>query len=209
MKRLSAESSDILLGDDLRGLAEPGLGAAMQLLPGVAVTNDGGEGRQVSVRGVGSEFTRVRINGMETLATFGGTNAGGGTNRGRAFDFNVFAADLFDEIRVRKTPSADVDEGSLGATVDLQTRSPLEGPRSRLQLTLEGGYNFGATRRPRACRPSPRAAAGTTGSVSWSRPPMASGRSRTSAPTPDSGRPATRSLQASEAPRPARRIWPR
>jgi iron complex outermembrane receptor protein len=146
MKRLSAESSDILLGDDLRGLAEPGLGAAMQLLPGVAVTNDGGEGRQVSVRGVGSEFTRVRINGMETLATFGGTNAGGGTNRGRAFDFNVFAADLFDEIRVRKTPSADVDEGSLGATVDLQTRSPLEGPRSRLQLTLEGGYNFGVDR---------------------------------------------------------------
>jgi len=144
MKRLSAESSDILLGDDLRSLAEPGLGGAMQLLPGVAVTNDGGEGRQVSVRGVGSEFTRVRINGMETLATFGGANAGGGTNRGRAFDFNVFAADLFDQIRVRKTPSADVDEGSLGATVDLQTRSPLDGPRSRVQLTVEGGYNFGA-----------------------------------------------------------------
>jgi iron complex outermembrane receptor protein len=116
----------------------------MQLLPGVAVTNDGGEGRQVSVRGVGSEFTRVRINGMETLATFGGSNAGGGTNRGRAFDYNVFAADLFNQIRVQKTPSADVDEGSLGATVDLQTRSPLDGPRSRVQLTVEGAYNFGS-----------------------------------------------------------------
>jgi TonB-dependent receptor len=144
MKRLSAESSDILLGDDLRGLADPGLGSAMQQLPGVAVTNDGGEGRQVSVRGVGSEFTRVRINGMETLATFGGSNAGGGTNRGRGFDFNVFAADLFNQIRVQKTPSADVDEGSLGATVDLQTRSPLDGPRSRVQLTVEGAYNFGS-----------------------------------------------------------------
>jgi iron complex outermembrane receptor protein len=144
MKRLSAESSDILLGDDLRSLADPGLGSAMQLLPGVAVTNDGGEGRQVSVRGVGSEFTRVRINGMETLATFGGSNAGGGTNRGRAFDYNVFAADLFNQIRVQKTPSADVDEGSLGATVDLQTRSPLDGPRSRVQLTVEGAYNFGS-----------------------------------------------------------------
>jgi iron complex outermembrane receptor protein len=144
MKRLSAEASDILLGDDLRSLADPGLGSAMQLLPGVAVTNDGGEGRQVSVRGVGSEFTRVRINGMETLATFGGSNAGGGTNRGRAFDFNVFAADLFNQIRVQKTPSADVDEGSLGATVDLRTRSPLDGPRSRVQLTVEGAYNFGS-----------------------------------------------------------------
>ncbi len=89
------------------------------------------------MRGVGSEFTRVRINGMETLATFGGPTAGGGTNRGRAFDFNVFAADLFNQIRVQKTPSADVDEGSLGATVDLQTRSPLDGPRSRVQLAAE------------------------------------------------------------------------
>lgn len=144
MKRLSAESSDILLGDDLRNLADPGLGSAMQQLPGVAVTTDGGEGRQVSVRGVGSEFTRVRINGMETLATFGGSNAGGGTNRGRAFDFNVFAADLFNQIRVQKTPSADIDEGSLGATVDLQTRSPLDGPRSRVQLLVESAYNFGS-----------------------------------------------------------------
>ena len=144
MKRLSADSSDILLGDDLRNLAEPGLGGAMQQIPGVAVTNDGGEGRQVSVRGVGSEFTRVRINGMETLATFGGSNAGGGTNRGRAFDFNVFAADLFNQIRVQKTPSADIDEGSLGATVDLQTRSPLDGPRSRVQLVVESAYNFGS-----------------------------------------------------------------
>jgi len=144
MKRLSADSSDILLGEDLRNLAEPGLGGAMQQIPGLAVTNDGGEGRQVSVRGVGSEFTRVRINGMETLATFGGSNAGGGTNRGRAFDFNVFAADLFNQIRVQKTPSADIDEGSLGATVDLQTRSPLDGPRSRVHLMVESAYNFGS-----------------------------------------------------------------
>jgi TonB-dependent receptor len=142
MKRLSAASGDILLGDDLRTLADPGLGGAMQLLPGVAVTTDGGEARQVSVRGVGSEFTRVRINDMETLATFGGPTAGGGTNRGRAFDFNVFAADLFNQIRLQKTASADVDEGSLGATVDLRTRSPLDGPRSRVQLTVEGAYNF-------------------------------------------------------------------
>ncbi len=149
-KRLSAESSDLLLGEDLRSLSEPSLGDAMQMLPGVAVINDGGEGRQVSVRGVSSEFTRVRINGMETLATYGGANAGGGTNRGRAFDFNVFAADVFNQIRVQKTPSADIDEGSLGATVDLQTRSPFDGPRSRTLLAAETTYNAGSHRsRPR------------------------------------------------------------
>lgn len=145
-RRLASVSQDVVKGDDLHGLPDPSLGGAMELLPGAVVTGDAGEVRQVSVRGVGSEYTRVRINGMETLATFGGAHAGGGTNRGRAFDYNVFAADLFTQIRLQKTASADVDEGSLGATVDLQTRSPFDGPRSRLRLTVEGGYNAGSDR---------------------------------------------------------------
>jgi hypothetical protein len=35
-------------------------------VPGVAITRDAGEGRQISVRGLGAQFTRVRINGMES-----------------------------------------------------------------------------------------------------------------------------------------------
>jgi iron complex outermembrane receptor protein len=67
------------------------------------------------------DFTRVRINGIEALATTGGTDSSGGNNRSRAFDFNIFASDLFNQIMVRKSSEADVDEGSLGATIDLQT----------------------------------------------------------------------------------------
>jgi iron complex outermembrane receptor protein len=71
------------------------------------------------VRGLGPDFTRVRINGIEAQATTG-------SNRGRGFDFNVFASELFSQIDVRKTPSADVEEGSLGATVDLRTGHPFD-----------------------------------------------------------------------------------
>ena len=45
-------------------------------------------------------------------------DSSGGANRTRAFDFNVFAADLFRSLTVRKSSSADVDEGSLGATIE-------------------------------------------------------------------------------------------
>lgn len=149
LKRSATPSSDFLLDNDLRGLPEAGLAGAMHLLPGVGVTRDAGEGRQVSVRGVGGEFTRVRINGMEALATFGGAYAGGGTNRGRGFDFNVFPSDLFKQIRVQKTASADIDEGSLGATVDLRTRSPFDA-KPGLQLVAEAGYGAASqTIRPR------------------------------------------------------------
>lgn len=131
---------DVLLEDQLRGAGALGLGDALRQMPGVTAGPEAGEARQIAVRGVGGRFTRVRVNGMETLATFGASNAVGGTNRGRAFDYNIFAADLFKQVRLQKTASADVDEGSLGATIDMRTRSPLELPDRHAVLIVEGGY---------------------------------------------------------------------
>ena len=45
----------------------------LEPVPGVAISRANGEGRQISVRGLGSEYTRVRVNGMEAIATTGGT----------------------------------------------------------------------------------------------------------------------------------------
>lgn len=137
---------DILTEDEIARSGALGLGDALRSLPGVAAVSDGGETRQIAVRGVASRFTRVRINGMETLATFGGANVGGGTNRGRAFDYNVFAADLFRQIRLQKTASADVDEGSLGATVDIQTRSPFDLRDKSVLLYADQTWNSRADR---------------------------------------------------------------
>jgi iron complex outermembrane receptor protein len=90
------------------------------------------------VRGLGPDFTRVRINGMEAQAS---TDGYSGANRGRGFDFNVFASELFNRIDVRKTPSADVEEGSLGATVDLTTGHPFDYKGFKLAASAQAGYN--------------------------------------------------------------------
>lgn len=126
LKRRTPSPVDILTEDEIARSGAISLGDALRELPGAVAVSDGGETRQIALRGVASRFTRVRINGMETLATFGGANVGGGTNRGRAFDYNVFAADLFRQIKVQKTATADIDEGSLGATVDIRTRSAFD-----------------------------------------------------------------------------------
>jgi iron complex outermembrane receptor protein len=83
----------------------------------------------------------VRINGMEALTTAGSADSSGGTNRGRAFDFNVFASDLFNAIIVRKTAEASTEEGSLGATVDLRTARPFDYPGFTLTGSLQSSYN--------------------------------------------------------------------
>ena len=99
----------------------------MQRIPGVTLSRgDGGEGRNISVRGLGPTFTRVRINGMEAAAQTGSSDIYGAGNNGRSFDFNVFPTEIFSELTVLKTPSADVEEGSLGATVDLKAPRPFD-----------------------------------------------------------------------------------
>jgi TonB-dependent receptor len=93
------------------------------------------------VRGLGPQFTRVRINGMEALSTTGTSDANGGVNRGRAFDFNVFASDLFNSITVNKTAEAATEEGSLGATVDLRTARPFDYKGFTFVVSGQEGYN--------------------------------------------------------------------
>ena len=126
MKQRENASTDSILAEDIGKFPDLNLAESIQRIPGVALQRDGGEGRQITVRGLGPQFTRVRINGMEALTTAGGADASGGTNRSRSFDFNIFASDLFNSITVRKTAEAITEEGSLGATVDLRTARPFD-----------------------------------------------------------------------------------
>ena len=94
-KRQSTAAVDVIKAEDVAKFPDNNLAESLQRIPGVAISREGGEGRAISVRGLGPEYTRVRINGMEAVATTGGSDAGGGVNRGRGFDFNIFASELF------------------------------------------------------------------------------------------------------------------
>jgi TonB-dependent receptor len=127
MKRREAAAVDSIVAEDIGKFPDSNLAESMQRVPGVALARgDGGEGRNISVRGLGPAFTRVRINGMEGTAQTGSSDIYGAGNNGRSFDFNVFPTEIFSALSVRKTPSADVEEGSLGATVDLSAPKPLD-----------------------------------------------------------------------------------
>ncbi len=140
-KREDTGIVDVIKAEDIAKFPDTNLAESLQRVPGVVIDRDAGEGRTITVRGLGGDFTRVRINGIEALATTGGTDSSGGANRGRGFDFNVFAAELFNTITVRKSSSADVDEGSLGATIDLQTSRPFDFPGFTATAALQGRYN--------------------------------------------------------------------
>ncbi|RZJ08355.1 MAG: TonB-dependent receptor [Rubrivivax sp.] len=140
-KRQEKGIVDVVKAEDMGKFPDTNLAESLQRIPGVVIDRDAGEGRNITVRGLGGDFARTRINGIEALATTGGTDSSGGANRTRAFDFNVFAADLFNSLTVRKSSSADVDEGSLGATIDLQTARPFDLKNFAAAVSVKGTYN--------------------------------------------------------------------
>src|SRR4051812_16187709 len=140
-KRESAGAIDSIRAEDIAKFPDSNLAESMQRVPGVSITRDAGEGRNIAVRGLGAQFTRVRINGMESMSTTGGTDSSGGTNRNRQFDFNVFPSELFSNLTARKTASADVDEGSLGATVDLSSPRLFDYKQFTMAGSVKAAYN--------------------------------------------------------------------
>ena len=149
-KRTANVMVDAINAEDIADFPDANLAESLQRLPGVSIDRDNGEGRTITVRGLGSDFTRVRLNGIEALSTAGASIAGDSPNRSRGFDFNTFASELFNSLKVQKTASAETDEGSLGATVDLQTGRPFDYRGRRLGLSVQDAYyENGETHNPR------------------------------------------------------------
>ncbi|MBD8529952.1 MULTISPECIES: TonB-dependent receptor [unclassified Massilia] len=142
IKKNSDGIIDIIKAEDVSKFPDANLAESMQRVPGVSVAQgDGGEGKQITVRGLNAGFTRVRINGIEGTTATGASDINGSTNRGRAFDFSVFSAELFNSLAVRKTSEAGVEEGSLGATVDLRTARPFDFKGRTASIGAQGLYN--------------------------------------------------------------------
>jgi len=139
-KRDATVQIDAINAEDIADFPDTNLAESLQRLPGVSIDRDNGEGRSITVRGLGGDFNRTRLNGLEALSTAGSNDAGASPNRSRSFDYNTFASELFSSLKVQKTPSAETDEGSLGATIDLQTGRPFDYTGNKFALSAEGSY---------------------------------------------------------------------
>ena len=142
IKRQTSGIVDVIKAEDIAKFPDANLAESLQRIPGVSLTRgDGGEGKQITVRGLNAGFTRVRINGIEGVTATGASDINGSTNRGRGFDFSVFASELFNTVEVRKTSSANIEEGSLGATVDLRSGRPFDFKGQTVALGAQGFHN--------------------------------------------------------------------
>jgi iron complex outermembrane recepter protein len=143
IKRDSVIQKDAIVAEDMAKFPELNLAESLQRLPGVQITREAGEGRRISLRGLGSDFARVQLNGMEVLGNVDSAqDSRGQRSRDRAFDFNIFASELFSKVEVEKTFQAAQNEGGMGGTVGLFTGKPFDyKPGSKGALSLKLGTN--------------------------------------------------------------------
>jgi TonB-dependent receptor len=141
-KRRAVNTIESIMAEDIAKLPDLNIAESIQRLPGVAISREGGEGRNITLRGFAPDFTRTTLNGMEVPASSDGLDSGGFTvNAGRAFDFHIFASELFNRIDIQKTQTASIEEGGIAGTVDLYTSKPLDNPGFNAFVSGQGGYN--------------------------------------------------------------------
>ena len=117
-KRMAGRAEDVITAIDVLDFPDQNVAEALQRVPGVQLQRDNGEGRFVSIRGLGPEFNVVTLNNR-LLAS---------DSAGREFSFDTLPSELIQSASVIKSPSADMLEGSIGGTVDVRTARPFQLP---------------------------------------------------------------------------------
>ena len=142
IKRRAVGSQDVIVADDIAAFPDLNLAESLQRIPGVTISRDAGEGRQIALRGLGPDFTRTQLNGMEVLTnTASGFDNRGSVSRTRSFDYSIFASELFNKVVVEKSYAAEQDEGGIGGTVGLFTAKPFDYPGFKAVISAKALNN--------------------------------------------------------------------
>ncbi|MFZ6758920.1 TonB-dependent receptor [Undibacterium sp. Ji50W] len=116
-KRVQDGVVDAVSAEDAGKFPDTNIAESLQRVTGVQIQRNNGEGRYISVRGLGPEFNNVLVNGRTMTSDTGG----------REFSFDLLSPDLISKALVYKTSQAFLPEGGIGSTVDIQTARPLSG----------------------------------------------------------------------------------
>lgn len=136
-KRNADSVVDAIVAEDIGKFPAQNIAEALQRVTGVSIVRDRGEGVYVRVRGLGSNFQVTTLNDR-TMAVNENVRTSG--QYGRQFRFDTLPAELVAGVEVIKSPTADMDEGAIGGTVNIKTFRPLDLSENKLSASLQGSY---------------------------------------------------------------------
>jgi iron complex outermembrane receptor protein len=138
-KRNSDSVVEVISAEDIGKLPDKNVADAIQRVPGVNISSSaGGEGGfsendRVSIRGTSASLTQTLVNG-HTIGTGDWFVLDQVGAVGRSVSYALLPSEIVSAVTVQKSQQADMVEGGVAGSVNMETRKPLD---FKKQLTAE------------------------------------------------------------------------
>ena len=129
-KEASNSMVEVVSSEDIGKLPDTTIAESLARLPGLSSGLDRGNASQIVARGMGPRFIGATLNGRELASS----------EPDRAVRFEQFPSESISGATVYKTQNAELVEGGIATTIDLQTVSPLKYNGRQINLKADALY---------------------------------------------------------------------
>jgi iron complex outermembrane receptor protein len=138
VKRNANAVVDVITSEDVGKFPDRNVAESLSHIPGVSIDRRFGEGEKVAILGTDPALNRMLLDGHALASADWGGNDNDPSSR--TFNYSLLAPELVDRLEVYKSPEPRIEEGSLGGTVIVRTRRPLDLPAN--SIFASGGYSY-------------------------------------------------------------------
>ncbi|GGE82471.1 TonB-dependent receptor [Niveispirillum cyanobacteriorum] len=139
-KRNATGFQDSIFAEDIGKFPDTNIAESFNRVPGITINREvSGEGISVAIRGLGTNFTRVLLNGAPVAVASTGRTDAQSTNR--EVDLDMFPTELFSQLTVSKSPNAGMVEGGAAGTVNMRSARPFDSDGPRVSYSLQTTKN--------------------------------------------------------------------
>jgi TonB-dependent receptor len=139
-KRNSVGFADAIFAEDIGKFPDTNIAESFNRIPGVTISREiSGEGLNVTIRGLGTNFTKILLNNAPVaVASTGRTDA---QNTNREVDLDMFPTELFTQLTVNKSSTAETIEGGAAGSVNMRSARPFDHPGGQFTYSFHGMNN--------------------------------------------------------------------
>ena len=136
-KRYATSVVDAVTAEDIGKFPDQNVAESLQRITGVSISRNFGEGERISIRGTTESQNRTLLNGQAVGSADWWTNSAAS----RGFNYTMLPSEIVSGLEVYKSPEADIDEGSIGGTVIVRTRKPLDLEANKIAGSVLAQYS--------------------------------------------------------------------
>jgi TonB-dependent receptor len=142
-KRDAVGFVDAIFAEDIGKFPDSNIAESFNRIPGITISREtSGEGLNIAIRGLGTNFTKVLLNGAPVAVASTGRTDAQSTNR--EVDLDMFPTELFSQLTVSKTPTAAMLEGGAAGTVNMRSARPFDNEGGHIAYSIQGIDNSNA-----------------------------------------------------------------